>query len=90
MLAIAGNDGEFLAVFAERVELIVEGGLQLFAGYVRELGFGDEGFGFGADEFLFEHDDLGGLRFFVFELGDLVGDFLLACYEVLLLAAFSF
>ena len=33
---------------------------------------------------------LGGLRFFVFELGDLVGDFLLACYEVLLLAAFSF
>lgn len=76
VLAEARDDGELLAVLAQRVELVVEGGFELLARDVGQLGFGDEGLGFGADELLFEDDDLGGLRLFVFELGDLVGDFL--------------
>ena len=54
------------------------GGLDLFASYVGELGFGDEGLGFGADEFLFEDDDTRRVGLLVLKLGDLVHDFLLA------------
>jgi hypothetical protein len=71
VLAETGDNGEFLAVFAQ-------GSLELLARDVGELGFGDEGLGFGADELLFKDDDLGAVGLFVFELGDLVGDFLLA------------
>lgn len=78
MLAETGDDGEFLAVFAQGVELVGVGGLELLARDVGELGFSDEGLGFGADELLFEDYDLGAVGLFVFELGDLVGDFLLA------------
>lgn len=39
----------------------VVGLFELLAGDVGELGFGDEGLGFGADEFLLEGDELGGL-----------------------------
>lgn len=42
------------------------------------MSFGDEGLGFSANELLFEDDDLGGIGLFVFELGDLIGDLLLA------------
>ena len=79
VLSVAGDDGKFFAVFTERVELVGVGCLELFARDVGKLCFGDEGFGFGADELLFEDDDFGGVGFFVFELGDLVGDFLFAC-----------
>ena len=79
MLAEAGDDGNLLAVLAEGVELVLEGGLDFFARDVGELGFGDEGLGFGADEFLLEDDDARGLRVLVLQLGDLVGDLLLAC-----------
>lgn len=79
MLAVAGDDGDLFAVLAECVELVLEGGFEFFAGDVGELGFGDEGLGFGADEFLFEDYDAGGLRILVLQLGDLVGDLLLAC-----------
>jgi len=78
VLAEAGDDGHLLAVFAEGVELVGEGCLEFLAGDIGELGFGDEGLGFGADEFLFEDDDARAVRVFVFELGDLVGDFLFA------------
>ncbi len=77
VLAVAGDDGDFFAVLAQGVELVGVGGLDLFARDVGELGFGDQGFGFGADELLLEDDDLGGVGFFVLELGDLVGDLLL-------------
>jgi hypothetical protein len=52
----------------------VIGFLELLASDVGELGFGDEGLGFGADELLLEGDEFGGLGFFVFELLDLVLD----------------
>jgi hypothetical protein len=78
VLAVAGDDGEFLAVFAESVELVGECCLQLLARDVGELGFGDQRFCFRADELLFEDNDLGAIGFFVLELSDLVGDLLLA------------
>lgn len=78
VLAVAGDDGEFLAVLAHRVELIGECRFQLLTCDIAELGFGDEAFGFGAHEFLFENHDAGAVGLFVFELGDLVGDFLFA------------
>lgn len=52
----------------------VVGFFELLAGDVGELGFGDEGLGFGADELLFECDELGGFGLFVFELLDFVLD----------------
>jgi hypothetical protein len=52
----------------------VVGFLEFLAGYVGELGFGDEGLGFGADELLLEGDDLGGFGLLLLELGDLVED----------------
>jgi len=79
VLAEAGDDGELLAVLTERVELVSERGLELLAGDVGELGFGDEGLGFGTDELLLENDDPWAVRLLVLELGDLVGDLLLAC-----------
>lgn len=78
MLAETSDNGHLLAVFLQSVELVGVGGLQLLARDVRELGFGDERFGFGADKFLFEDDDLGGVRLLVLELRNLVGDLLFA------------
>ena len=60
----------------------VVGFLELLARDVGELGFGDEGLGFGADELLLEGDELGGFGLFVLELLDLVLDLwamILAC-----------
>lgn len=34
VLAVAGDDGDLLAVLAERIELVLEGGLDLLAGDV--------------------------------------------------------
>ena len=52
----------------------VVGFFEFLARDVGELGFGDEGLGFGADELLLEGDELGGFGLFVFELLDLVLD----------------
>lgn len=79
MLSVAGDDGHLFAVFAQGVELVGVGGLDLLAGDVGELGFGNEGLCLGTDEFLLEDDYSGGVGFFVLELGDLIGDFLLSC-----------
>lgn len=78
MLAVAGDDGQFLRVLTERIELVGESGLELLAGDIGKLGFGDEGLGFGADKLLLEDNDTGRVGLFVFELSDLVGDLLLA------------
>lgn len=78
MLAVAGDDGQFLAMLAQGVKLVGKSGLELLAGDVGELGFGHEGFGFSADELLLEDDDARGVGLLVFELSDLVGDLLLA------------
>lgn len=78
MLAIACNDGHLLAMFAQRIELICVGGLDLLTCDVRELSLSYQGFGFGADEFLFEDNNFGRIGLLVLELGDLVCDLLLA------------
>ena len=79
VLAVAGDDGHLLAVLAERIELVGEGGLQLLAGDVGELGLSDERLGLGADKLLLEDNDLGAVGLLVLELSNLVGDLLLAC-----------
>jgi hypothetical protein len=78
MLAIAGDDGKLLAVFAEGIELVCERSLELLSGDVGELGFSDEGLGFSTDKLLFKDDDARGVWLLVFELGNLVSDLLLA------------
>jgi hypothetical protein len=52
----------------------VVGLLELLAGDVGELGLGDEGLGFGADELLLEGDEFGGFGLLLLELGDFVED----------------
>jgi hypothetical protein len=42
------------------------------------LSFGDERLGLGADEFLLENDNARGVGVLVLQLGDLIGDLLLA------------
>jgi hypothetical protein len=78
VLAIAGDDGELLAVFAQSIKLVGVGCLQLLAGNVGELGLSYKGLGFGADKLLLENDNLRGIGLLVLELSDLVGDLLLA------------
>lgn len=78
VLAVAGDDGHLLAVLAQGVELVGEGSLQLLAGDVGELGLSDERLGLGADKLLLENDNLGAVGLLVLELGNLVGDLLLA------------
>ena len=78
VLSVASNDGDLLAVLTESIKLVGVGGLDLLAGDVGELGFGDQRLGFGTDELLLEDDDLGRVGLLVLELGDLVGDLLLA------------
>ena len=78
---VAGALGEedlFLGTLDDGGGVEVEGFLELLAGDVGELGVGDKGLGFGADEFLLEGDEFGGFGFFVLEflnlVLDLVGD----------------
>jgi hypothetical protein len=52
----------------------VVGFFELLAGDVGELSLGDERLGFGADEFLLEGDELGGLGLFVLQFLDLILD----------------
>lgn len=79
VLSIAGNDSQLLAVLAHSIELVCERSLQLLAGDVGQLGFGDQRLGLGAHEFLLENDNLGRIGLLVLQLCDLIGDLLLAC-----------
>lgn len=83
VLAVAGNDGDLLAVLAESVKLVGVGSLDLLAGDVGELGLGDQRLGLGTDELLLKDNNLGRVGLLVLELGNLVGDLLLACGNVL-------
>ena len=78
MLSVTGNDGDFLAVLAESIELVGKSRLELLAGDVGKLGLCDERLGLCADEFLLENNDTGAVGLLVFELRDLVRDLLLA------------
>jgi hypothetical protein len=77
MLAEASNDSEFLAVFAKSIELVGKSSLELLAGNVWQLGFGDKRLGLSTDKFLFEDDNLRRVWLLVFQLSDVVSDFLL-------------
>jgi len=78
VLAVAGDDCELLAVLADGVKLVSEGCLDLLAGDVGKLGFCYEGLGLSANKLLLEDNNLWAVWLLVFELGDLVGDLLLA------------
>lgn len=78
VLPVARDDGQFLAVLTQSIELVGEGCLELLAGDVGELSFCNERLSFGTDELLLENDDARRIGFFVFQLGDLVGNFLFA------------
>lgn len=78
MLAVSSDDGKLLTVLAQCVELVCESCLELLTSDVGKLGFSDEGFRFRTDEFLFKDNDTGGVGLLVFELSDLIGNFLLA------------
>jgi hypothetical protein len=78
VLSVACNDGKFLAVFAEGIELVGVSSLQLLACDVRELSLSDQGLGLSADKLLLQNNDLGGVGLLVLKLSNLVGDLLLA------------
>jgi hypothetical protein len=78
VLSVPGDDGDLLCVFTNGIELVGESGLELLACDVGQLCFSDKGLGFGTDKFLFENDNSRAVWFLVFQLGDLVGDLLLA------------
>jgi hypothetical protein len=65
-------------VFAKRIELVLEGCLELLPGDVGELRLSHQGFGLRANQLLLEDDDARRARVLVLELGDLIGDLLLA------------
>jgi hypothetical protein len=79
MLTKASNDGQFLTVLAESIELVGEGGLEFLTSDVGELSFGNEGLGFRANKLLLEDNDLGAIGLLVLELCNLICDLLLAC-----------
>ena len=82
MLAVAGNDGKLLAMFPHGIELIGKSGLELLAGDVGKLSFGDQGLGLGADKLLLEDNNLGRVGLLVLQLGNLIGDLLFPCVAV--------
>lgn len=57
MLAVASNDGQLLAVLAEGIELVSEGGLELLAGDVGELSLSDKRFGLSTDKLLLQNNN---------------------------------
>ena len=81
VLAVAGDDGRLLAVLTEGIELVLEGGLNLLTGNVGQLGFSDQRFSLGTDKLLLENDNARGVGVLVLQLGDLIGDLLLAYKE---------
>ena len=78
MLSEACDNGKLLAVFAECIKLVCEGSLELFSSDVGELGFGDEGFRFSTDKFLFKDDNSWRVRLLIFQLRNLISNLLFA------------
>lgn len=82
MLAEASDDGELLRVLTESVELVGESSLQLLTSNVGQLGLSNQRLGLGSNELLLENNNLGAVGLLVLELGNLVGDLLLACIVI--------
>lgn len=85
VLSVAGDDSELLAVLTHGIKLVGESCLELLTGDVGKLGFGDKGFGLGADKLLLEDNNLRGVGLLVLQLSDLIGDLLLSCITVSLI-----
>ena len=66
-------------MLTERVELVSESSLQLLASDVRQLSLSNERLGLGTDKLLLEDNNLRAVWLLVLQLGDLVGNLLLAC-----------
>lgn len=81
VLSEAGNDGQLLAVLAKGIELVSVGSLELLTGDVGKLCLGDKRLSFSTDKLLLKDHDTWGVWLLVLELGNLVGDLLLACTE---------
>jgi hypothetical protein len=82
MLSVTCNDSKLLAMLAHSVELVGKSGLELLTGDVGELSLGDERLSLSTHEFLLKHNNPGRVGLLVLQLGDLVGDLLLACIWV--------
>lgn len=78
MFAVPGNDGNLLRVFSDGIKLICKGRLELLACDVGQLSLGHQGLGFGADKLLLQHHNSWAVGLLVLELGNLIGDLLLA------------
>lgn len=76
VLSISSDNGELLAMLAQSIKLVCESSLELLAGDVGQLGFGDERLGFGANKLLLEDNNLGRVWLLVFQLSNVVGDLL--------------
>jgi hypothetical protein len=74
LLGLPGEEGLLFAALEDRCQVDGVGLAEFFAGYVRELGFGDERFGLGPDKLLLERGNLCAGRFLVFEFLEFVGD----------------
>jgi hypothetical protein len=84
VLAVAGNNGDLLAVLTQGIKLVGVGSLDLLASDVGELSLGDERLGLSTDKLLLQDDNLGGVGLLVLELSNLVGDLLLACAKLVI------
>lgn len=82
VLAVASDNGDFLAVLAEGIELVGVGSLDLLTRNVGQLGLGHKRLGLSTDKLLLQDDNLGRVGLLVLELGNLVGDLLLACLKL--------
>ena len=80
MLPVTSNDGKLLAMLTERIKLVGISSLQLLTGNVGQLCLSNKGFSFSTDKLLLKNDDLGRVWLLVLELGDLIGDLLLAYF----------
>ena len=78
VLSVASDNRHLLAVLAKSIELVAEGSLELFTGDVRELSLSHERLGLSTDKLLLENDDSWRVWLLVLELGNLVGNLLLA------------
>ena len=86
VLSVSSDDGDLLAVLPKSVKLVLESGLDLLARDVGQLCLGHQGLGLSTDEFLLQHNDARRVRVLVLELGDLIGDLLLAYTRLLVLS----
>ena len=78
VLSVSGNDCKLFAVLAHSIELVGESSLKLLTGDVGQLGLSNEGLRLSTHELLLQDNNLGRVWLLVLQLGDLIGNLLLA------------